>query len=415
MLKAIQKHQLPITHYPLPITHCPLPITHYLLNMTHNYTTNTQIPWNQEDTDEEDYFDYFYDQPGSEPGTIMLDPKAIPSTIILTEYTPEKATRQFNVMPHDCEDCINNHNISWVDIQGLGTHEYLIKIAEIFKLHPLLLEDVVNVPQRPKIEDYKDKLLIIAHYVTPTYNEDGFVTQQVGFVLGKEYLVTFQEDKNDCFNPVGDRLKIAKGKLRTSGVDYLTYLLLDAIIDSYFPVLEDYGERIEDLEDRIILNPSKHTLQDVYDVRRELLSLRRSIWPLRNVLNILIRDDNDLISADVQIYLRDCYDHVIQILDIIETYRELASSLMDVYLSSMSNKMNEVMNVLTIISTIFIPLTFIAGVYGMNFENMPELSGQYNYFICLIVMLLIGIGSIIFFKKRGWFNLFSQKLPVANK
>jgi magnesium transporter len=278
-------------------------------------------------------------------------------------------------------------------------------MGDIFKLHPLLLEDIVNVPQRPKVEDYNKQLMVLAHMVRSNRAGDGFDTEQVSFVLGKRYLLTFQEEElEDCFDLVRDRIRGNQGRVRKEGADYLFYLLLDVLIDGYFPVLESYGDRIEDLEDKILRNPTYEMMEEMYDVRRELLALRRLIWPMRNVMNILIRGTNDLISHDVQIYLRDCYDHVIQLLDIIETYRELAASLMDVYLSSMSNKMNEVMKFLTVISTIFIPLTFIAGLYGMNFRYMPELDWHWGYFGSLFLMAAIAGSLLYFFWRRGWLS-----------
>jgi len=360
--------------------------------------------------DEEDYFDYFFDRPGSEPGTLSIDPDAKPSQIVLIDYTEAKARRQVEISPQDCLPYLETDSVSWIDIQGLGTEETLKQIGRVCQLHPLLLEDVVNVPQRPKVQDYNEHLLIIVQMILPKPNEDGFDSEQVGLVLGKHYLLTFQEEpEQDCFNPVRDRIRTHRGKVRQAGPDYLAYILLDALIDGFFPVLEDYGERIEVLEDEVVLNPSRQTLEQIYDVRRELLALRRAIWPLRNVINTLIREPNDLIAADIQVYLRDCYDHVIQLLDIVETYRELSSSLMDVYLSSISNKMNEVINFLTVVSTIFIPLTFIAGVYGMNFKYMPELEWKWGYEACWLAMIATALGLLIVFWRRGWFSAFSAK------
>lgn len=359
--------------------------------------------------EEEDYFDYSYDEPGTEPGIIKIDPSALPSRVTLIEYDQHNAHRQVNVKPQDCVSCLTNNLVSWADIEGLGTENILMEMGQIFKLHPLILEDIVSVPQRPKIEDYQDQLLIIVHSIKPNKNEIGFTSEQISFILGKNYLLTFQEDGVDDFAKVRERIRVNQGKVRQLGADYLAYLLLDTLIDNYFPVLEDYGERIEDLEDKIVLNPSKNTLQEIYNVRRELLALRRSIWPLRNLFNELTREDNDLISKEVYIYFRDCYYHTIQILDILETYRELASSLMDVLISSMSNKMNEVITLLTIISSIFIPLTFIAGLYGMNFEYMPELKWRWGYFASLLLMFLIAGGMIFYFWRRGWFKLFLEK------
>lgn len=359
--------------------------------------------------EEEDYFEYFFDEPGSEPGTLSIDEDAKPSLIVLLDYNATQVTRTVNIRARDCLPCRETESVSWVDIQGLGSEDVLKQIGEGFRLHPLLLEDVVNVPQRPKFEDYNEQLVIIAHMVMPKPTEEGFDSEQVSFVLGKRYLITFQEEPaHDCFNPVRDRLRLGRGRLRQSGADYLTYALLDAIIDGFFPVLEDYGERIEALEDEVVINPSRRTLEKIYDVRRELLALRRAIWPQRTVINTLIRDGNKHISSDVQIYFRDCYDHIIQLLDIVETYRELSSGLMDVYMSSVSNKMNEVMKVLTVISTIFIPLSFLAGVYGMNFENMPELELPWGYYAFWVLILIISSGLIYFFWRRGWFEKFSE-------
>ncbi len=363
---------------------------------------------NRPDTDgdeEEDYFDYFYDEPGSEPGTLIIEPDAKPSRIILIDYDEDNAVRKVDITPNACAPYIGTNTVSWMDIQGLGSETVLKQVGEIFNLHPLLLEDVVNVPQRPKLEDYNNQLLVISQMVRLKEDESGFDTEQVSFVLGKRYLLSFQEEElQDCFEIVRDRIRTSQGRVRKSGADYLTYLLLDTIIDGYFPVVEHYEDRIEALEDAIISNPDRDTMQEIYDVRRELLALRRLIWPMRNVLHLLMRDHHGIVSDEVQIYFRDSYDHVIQILEIIEAYRELAASLMDVYMSTMGNKLNEIMKFLTVISTIFIPLTFIVGVYGMNFENMPELKGEWSYFMVWLVMLAVAGGLIFYFWRKGWFK-----------
>lgn len=363
---------------------------------------------NRPDTDgdeEEDYFDYFYDEPGSEPGTLIIEPDAKPSRIILIDYDEDNAIRKVDITPNACAPYIGTNTVSWMDIQGLGSETVLKQVGDIFNLHPLLLEDVVNVPQRPKLEDYNNQLLVISQMVRLKEDESGFDTEQVSFVLGKRYLLSFQEEElQDCFEIVRDRIRTSQGRVRKSGADYLTYLLLDTIIDGYFPVVEHYEDRIEALEDVIISNPDRDTMQEIYDVRRELLALRRLIWPMRNVLHLLMRDHHGIVSDEVQIYFRDSYDHVIQILEIIEAYRELAASLMDVYMSTMGNKLNEIMKFLTVISTIFIPLTFIVGVYGMNFENMPELKGEWSYFMVWLVMLAVAGGLIFYFWRKGWFK-----------
>lgn len=374
---------------------------------------------NRPDTEadeEEDYFDYFYDEPGSEPGTLIIEPDAKPSRIILIDYDEDNAIRKIDITPNACAPYIGTNTVSWMDIQGLGSETVLKQVGEIFNLHPLLLEDVVNVPQRPKLEDYNNQLLIISHMVRLKEDESGFDTEQVSFVLGKRYLLSFQEEElQDCFEIVRDRIRTSQGRVRKSGADYLTYLLLDTIIDGYFPVVEHYEDRIEALEDAIISNPDRHTMEEIYDVRRELLALRRLIWPMRNVLHLLMRDHHGIVSDEVQIYFRDSYDHVIQILEIIEAYRELAASLMDVYMSTMGNKLNEIMKFLTVISTIFIPLTFIVGVYGMNFENMPELKGEWSYFIVWGIMLAVAGGLIFYFWRKGWFKpIYSLKEEVKS-
>jgi magnesium transporter len=277
-----------------------------------------------------------------------------------------------------------------------------------------VLEDIVNVPQRPKVEDYENQLVIITHMVLLKENSGGFWNEQVSFVLGRHYLLTVQEEPSrDCFQPVRERIRFSKGTIRKQNADYLVYTLIDSIIDGFFPVLEAYGEQIEELEDEVVVNPTRRTIKKIYQIRRELLALRRAIWPQRDAINTLIRDGSDLISPEVRVYLRDCYDHAVQVMDMVETYRELTSGLMDIYLSSVGNKMNEIMKLLTVISTIFIPLTFIAGVYGMNFNteksplNMPELNWYWGYPVCLALMLAISIGLVFFFWRRGWFENFS--------
>ncbi|HBB36098.1 MAG TPA: magnesium and cobalt transport protein CorA [Cyanobacteria bacterium UBA8803] len=368
-----------------------------------------------EPEDEEDLFDYFYDEPGSLPGTLSIEADATPSTIVLIDYNETHATRVANLTPEACAPYLDTASVSWVDVQGLGNEDILQRLGSVFDLHLLVLEDVVNVPQRPKVEDYEDQLVIISQMVMPKPNKDGFWIEQVSFVLGKYYLLTVQEEpERDCFDPIRDRIRAAKGTIRRQGSDYLAYTLLDSIIDGFFPVLENYGEAIDDLEDEVVANPTRYTLEKIYRIRRGLLALRRAIWPQRDAINSLIRNGSNLICDEVRIYLRDCYDHIIQVMDIVETYRELTSGLMDVYLSSISNKMNEVMKFLTVMSSIFIPLTFVAGIYGMNFNteksplNMPELNLYWGYPTCLAAMFAIGVGLFAFFWRRGWFEDFSS-------
>ncbi|PLZ88224.1 magnesium/cobalt transporter CorA [Fischerella thermalis] len=351
----------------------------------------------------------FYHQPGTIPGTIIVDANAPPPKIILIDYSPTEAISKEVETPEDCIPYLDTESVSWVDVRGLGSEDILQRLGQVFELHPLVLEDIVNVPERPKLEDYEDQLVIIARMVMPKKKSHGFHSEQVSLVLGKHYLLTVQEEpKRDCFEAVRSRIFKNKGIICKNGPDYLAYALMDAIIDGFFPVLEKYGERIEDLEDEVISQPTPKTLKKIYKVKRELLQLRRAIWPQRNLLHTLIQDDNEIISNEVRVYLRDCYDHAVQVIDMVETYRELASGLMDVYLSAVSNRMNEIMKLLTVISAIFIPLTFIAGVYGMNFNtekspyNMPELNWYWGYPACLAVMAVIAGILLYIFWRKGW-------------
>lgn len=390
--------------------------------MTDTGWTMTNLPSESEtanDKSEESYVDYCYDEPGSIPGTLIIENNAAIPTIVAIDYCEKKAIRLLMATPEECIPYLDSESVSWLDVQGLGSEDILKRLGKVFHLHPLLLEDIVNVPQRPKVEEYEGHLVIIARMVMLKEHrhdpaEESFISEQVSFVLGKDYLLTVQEEpEHDSFGPVRDRIRSNKGTIRKQKADYLAYALLDAIIDGFFPVLEAYGERIEDLEDEVVANPTPHTLEKIYKIKRELLTLRRAIWPQRNAINTLIRDGSPLICEEVRIYLRDCYDHTIQVLDIVETYRELAGGLMEVYLSSISNRMNEVMKLLTVISSIFIPLTFIAGVYGMNFNpesspwNMPELNWYLGYPAVWVVMIAIAALMIFLFWRRGWFNNFS--------
>jgi len=381
------------------------------MSMTERYSPLSRL---DAQPDEEDLFDYYYDEQGSIPGTLRLPKDASPTEIILIDYNEAERTRLQLEKPEDCIRYLDTESVSWMDVLGLGSEDILRRLGKVFKLHPLVLEDIVNVPQRPKVEDYENQLLIISQMVLLKENTTGFWNEQVSFVLGKHYLLTVQEEPTrDCFQAVRDRIRSGKGIIRKQGADYLTYTLIDSIIDGFFPVLEAYGERIEELEDEVVTNPTRRTIEKIYQIRRELLALRRAIWPQRDAINALIRDGSDLISPEVRVYLRDCYDHAVQVMDMVETYRELTSGLMDVYLSSVGNKMNEIMKLLTVISSIFIPLTFVAGIYGMNFNtekspvNMPELNWYWGYPLCLAFMFSIAGGLVYFFWRRGWFENFS--------
>ncbi len=367
-----------------------------------------------DDDDDVPYLGYSYHEPGALPGTLNIEDDAPPPVITLIDYSETDATRVPINEPEECAPHLDSTSVSWVDVKGLGSEDVLQRLGTVFNLHPLVLEDVVNVPQRPKVEEYDGQLLIITRMVILKDMGRGFFTEQVSFILTKNYLLTVQEEPEyDSFGPVRERIRLSKGVIRARGADYLMYCLLDSIIDGFFPVLEAYGEDLEELESEVVTKPTQQSLEKIHSLKRDLLNLRRSIWPMRDAISVLIRDSEDLLSDEVRIYLRDCYDHAVQVLDMVETYREVASSLMDVYVSSVGNRMNEVMKLLTLISSIFIPLTFIVGVYGMNFNtakspyNMPELNWYLGYPLCWAVMLAVAFGIIFYFWRRGWFSNFS--------
>ncbi|MDX2229992.1 MAG: magnesium/cobalt transporter CorA [Leptolyngbyaceae cyanobacterium bins.349] len=389
--------------------------------MVNNRALSPQVTATVPEDEENSYVDYYYDNPGDLPGTLDIDPDAPIPVIVLIDYNEAKAIRQELETPEECTAYLDTNSVSWVDVKGLGSEDILQRLGHVFNLHPLVLEDIVNVPQRPKVEEHGDQLLIIARMVTLHEDDHTFESEQVSLILGKHYLLTVQEEpRYDCFGPIRERIRTGKGSIRKSGPDYLAYALIDSIIDGFFPVLEAYGEQLEALEDEVVDNPNRATLQKIHDIKRELLTLRRAIWPQRDLINALIRDGSALLSPEVLIYLRDCYDHAIQVLDMVETYREIASSLMDVYLSSVSNRMNEIMKFLTVISVIFIPLTFIAGVYGMNFNpekspfNMPELNWYFGYPFSLSFMAAIAGGLIYTFWRKGWFENYGSVKPMKS-
>jgi magnesium transporter len=321
-------------------------------------------------------------------------------------YGPDEYTEVVIDDVESVSQFIGKYPVLWIDVDGIGDVNQMKQFGDLFSLHPLAIEDVVKSNQRAKAEEYDSTLFVVARMVTLTPR---LQTEQLSVFLTKDTVLTFQQlPGGDCLNPLRDRIRKGRGLIRRSHADYLLYSVIDAVIDGYFPVLEKYGEILEDLEDEIIERPTRKTISRMHRCKRELLTVRRAIWPLREVTNTLVRDENELVGSPTRVYLRDCYDHAVRLIDITETYRELGSDLMDVYLSSVSNRLNEVMKVLTIITTIFIPPTFIAGVYGMNFNphaskwNMPELDWPYGYFFALALMVLLAGGMLTFMYTRGW-------------
>jgi len=292
--------------------------------------------------------------------------------------------------------------ITWLNIDGLHDIDLIDKIGKHYEIHPLVLEDILNTGQRPKIEVFDDYIFITIKMLTFDEKEFKIVSEQISLILGKNFVISFQEKTGDILDPVRERIRKGKGRIRKMNSDYLTYALLDIIIDYYFSILEKVGEKIENFEEELMSEPKSDTLNEIYRLKREVLYLRKSVWPLRESVNKLERSESSLINKKTTPYLRDLYDHTIQVIDTVETSRDLLSGMLDLYLSSVSNKMNEVMKVLTIFAAIFIPLTFIAGIYGTNFEFIPELKWHFGYFAMWGVMIIIGIGLLFFFKKRKW-------------
>lgn len=342
--------------------------------------------------------------PGTPPGTIHVDPAAKVSTVRVMAYSPTDFLEEDNFSLQRLSELQSRFSVVWVDITGLGSRELLEDLTQRLKLHPLAMEDVVNVHQRAKADPFEDYLFVVARMLD---NENSLSSEQISMFVMKGLIVSFQERPGDCWDPIRQRMRQARGRVRVCGADFLCYLLLDAIIDSYFPVVDRISEQIDQADDDILRDPDPGHIQQVHEIRSQLLSIRRSIRPHREMLNELIRDDHPLIQQETRIFFRDCYDHVIQVMDLVDTYRELTADLRDFYMSSVSNKMNEVMKVLTIISTIFIPLSFIAGIYGMNFDtdspwNMPELGWTYGYPIVLGGMATLGFGLLWAFYRRRW-------------
>jgi magnesium transporter len=332
-------------------------------------------------------------------GTIATDQEASPTVVRTVSYDAQELHEHEGVAPGDLATLRNASDVLWIDVTGLKDTATIEAIGGAFGIHKLTLEDIINTHQRPKVESFDHYVFIVMKMLD---HSDAGLTEQMSLIVGDDYLITFQERPGDCFDPTRARLKRTGGQLRSEGPDRLAHALIDAVIDNFFPLLENYGEVIEDLEDLVVSSPEPSHVARLHAIKRDLLEIRRAVWPTRELVNMLIRDEHHLIRDNTRIYLRDCYDHTIQLMDIVETYREIASGLLDVYLSSMSARMNEIMKVLTIIATIFIPLSFFAGVWGMNFEFMPELKKPWGYPAALTLMATIAGGLVVYFWRKGW-------------
>jgi magnesium transporter len=322
--------------------------------------------------------------------------------IQLIDYTQTKLQEKELKNVEECFPFKNRPTVTWLNITGVHEVDIVEKIGKYFGLHPLMIEDILTIDQRPKIEDFDKGLFIIFRMLSYDEKKSEVNSEQVSLIIGKHFVISFQETEGDIFDPIRKRIRNARGRIRNMNSDYLAYALLDILIDNYFTILEKIGEKVEDTEEKLLEDPDIKTINTIHILKRDLIILRKSVWPLREVISKMQRSGSKLIHRATQVYLRDLYDHTIQVIDTIETLKDTTSSMLEVYLSSISNKMNEVMKVLTMFASIFIPLTFIVGVYGMNFKFMPELNWKYSYFVVWGVIIAVGLSMLFHYKRKGW-------------
>jgi magnesium transporter len=341
---------------------------------------------------------------GLPPGSIVHigEKKTEEVKISFMDYTIGKFDEKEVKKVEECFPFKRKPTVTWINVDGLHDVDVIEKLGSCYDIHPLVLEDIVNTDQRPKMEDFEKYIFFVLKMLYIDEKTHEIHSEQVSLILGQNYVISFQEKIGDVFNAVRERIRKGKGRIRKMGSDYLAYSLVDAIIDNYFIILEGIGEKVESIEQDVVSNPNPEVLQQIYNLKRETIYLRKSVWPFREVINGLLREESKLIKKGTHIYLRDLYDHSIQVIDTIETFRDMISGMLDIYMSSVSNKMNEVMKVLTIFAAIFIPLTFIAGVYGMNFQYMPELSLPWAYPAIWIIIILVGVSLLVYFRHKKW-------------
>lgn len=331
----------------------------------------------------------------------MGEEQTRPVTIEIIDFAADELSEETVGDVSEVFPLRDSPTISWINVDGLHDEEIIQELGDHFGIHPLVQEDIVHPTQRPKLEEYDGYLYLVLKMI---YYSDANIlrSEQVSLILGPHYVISFQEDPGDVFDPVRNRIRGARGRIRRMSPDYLTYALIDVIVDHYFVVLERFGEQVEDLEEEVLDDPTQETQQQINALRRNLIGMRRSVWPVREVLGRLERLESELVCEETQPFIRDAYDHAVQVADIVESQRDLVSGLTDLYMTALSNRMNEIMKVLTIIGTIFIPLTFIAGIYGMNFEYMPELQYSWAYPAVWGVMLVVAALLLLFFRRRDW-------------
>ena len=343
--------------------------------------------------------------PGLSPGTLMYTGtrKNEKISIEIFDYSTEHLIEKKNCTIEDAFVYKEKNSTTWINIEGLSDIDAIEKIGKYYEIHPLTLEDLLHMEQLPKIEVFENYIFTTLKMLTFNEAKREVESEQVGIIMGKNFVISFQEGKEgDVFDPLRERIRAGKGRLRSYGADYLNYALIDIIVDNYFIILEKIGEKVEDYEEKLLIQPEENLLKNIYGLKREIMFLRKTFIPIREIAAKMQHSGSELINERTLVFIRDLYDHSLQVIDMVETYRETVSGLVELYLSSLSNRMNQVMRILTTISTIFIPLTFIVGVYGMNFDFMPELHLHYGYYIIWGVMLAVGVGMYLYFKRKKW-------------
>ena len=343
---------------------------------------------------------------GLPPGTLVHigEKRTEPVRISILDYAEDQVEEVEAGEVSDCLKYKDKPTVTWINLEGIQQIEVIEALGRHFDLHPLVLEDILNTDQRPKVEDFGVYLHIVLKMFSLDAGQEKVQSEQISLILTKKFVLSFQEGlEGDVLNPLRERIRTDKGSIRKMGADYLAYSIIDGIVDNYFVILERLGEKVEELQEELVARPDPHMLRNLHQLKSEMILLRKAVWPLREVISSLERADSPLIQSSTKIFLRDVYDHTIQVIDSIETFRDLLSGMLDIYLSSLSYRMNEIMKVLTIIATLFIPLTFIVGIYGMNFRYLPELDWRWGYFVVWAVMIAVAAGLIVYFKRRKWF------------
>jgi len=342
--------------------------------------------------------------PGTSPGTLVPAPekKSAKSRITLIAYDQDHYLKREIASIDEALPLKDSPSVTWINIDGLHDIALIESIGRQFGIHPLTQEDIVNLGQRPKAEDFDDYIYIVFKMLSYRDGMDQIESEQVSLILGSNFLISFQEVPGDVMAPVRERIEKGKGRIRKAGCGYLAYALIDSVVDHYFLVLEAFGEKIEALEAELLSDPTPNSLQHLYAMKRDVIFFRKQVWPIREMLNRLVKEESPLIDKSVDVFISDVYDHTIQIIDTIESFRDLMAGLLDIYLSTISNRMNAIMKMLTIMATIFIPLTFIAGIYGMNFDYMPELKWHWAYPTLWAIFISIFVGMLAWFKHKKW-------------